>query len=66
MSEPKTCCYQTVFEGFIMACAQNCTADSDYCIMHKRQLEEIDRVCASYPELTDDEFVRENRDRWLG
>jgi hypothetical protein len=30
------------------------------------QLAEIDRVCASYPELTDDEFVRENLDRWLG
>src|SRR5207244_725111 len=29
------------------------------------QLEEIDRVCHSYPELTDDEFVRENLDRWL-
>ena len=29
------------------------------------QLAEIDRVCASYPELTDDEFVRENLDRWL-
>ena len=29
------------------------------------QLEEIDRVCAAYPELTDDEFVRENVDRWL-
>src|SRR5207244_2784986 len=29
------------------------------------QLEEIDRVCNSYPELTDDEFVRENLDRWL-
>src|ERR1017187_8665211 len=29
------------------------------------QLEEIDRVCASYPELTDDAFVRENLDRWL-
>jgi dihydrodipicolinate synthase/N-acetylneuraminate lyase len=29
------------------------------------QLEEIDRVCTSYPELTDDEFVRENLDRWL-
>jgi hypothetical protein len=28
-------------------------------------LEEIDRVCASYPELTDDAFVRENLDRWL-
>ncbi|MGD0776941.1 MAG: dihydrodipicolinate synthase family protein [Candidatus Solibacter sp.] len=30
------------------------------------QLAEIDRVCASYPELTDDEFVRENLDGWLG
>ena len=29
------------------------------------QLEEIDRVCNSYPELTDDGFVRENLDRWL-
>jgi dihydrodipicolinate synthase/N-acetylneuraminate lyase len=29
------------------------------------QLEEIDRICAAYPELTDDEFVRDNLDRWL-
>lgn len=29
------------------------------------QMEEIDRVCAAYPYLTDDEFVRENVDRWL-
>jgi dihydrodipicolinate synthase/N-acetylneuraminate lyase len=29
------------------------------------QLAEIDRVCASYPELTDDEFVRQNLHRWL-
>ena len=29
------------------------------------QLEEIDRVCVSYPHLTDDEFVRGNLDRWL-
>ena len=26
---------------------------------------EIDRVLAAYPHLTDDGFVRENRDRWL-
>jgi hypothetical protein len=26
----------------------------------------IDRVCAAYPELTDDAFVRENLERWLG
>jgi dihydrodipicolinate synthase/N-acetylneuraminate lyase len=29
------------------------------------QLEEIDRVCADYPHLNDDEFVRENLDRWF-
>ncbi|HYO80681.1 MAG TPA: dihydrodipicolinate synthase family protein [Bryobacteraceae bacterium] len=29
------------------------------------QMQEIDRVCAAYPHLTDDDFVRENRDRWL-
>ena len=29
------------------------------------QLDEIDRVCFSYPSLTDDTFVAENLDRWL-
>jgi dihydrodipicolinate synthase/N-acetylneuraminate lyase len=29
------------------------------------QSEEIDRVCRAYPHLNDDEFVRENLDRWL-
>ncbi len=29
------------------------------------QAEELDRVCAAYPHLQDDEFVRENLDRWL-
>jgi dihydrodipicolinate synthase/N-acetylneuraminate lyase len=29
------------------------------------QMEEIDRVCRAYPHLTDDDFVAENRDRWL-
>jgi dihydrodipicolinate synthase/N-acetylneuraminate lyase len=29
------------------------------------QKEEIDRVCAAYPHLTDDSFVRKNLDRWL-
>jgi len=29
------------------------------------QMEEIDRVLAAYPHLTDDAFVRENLDRWL-
>ena len=30
------------------------------------QKEEIDRVIAAYPHLNDDDFVRENLDRWLG
>lgn len=29
------------------------------------QAEEIDRVVAAYPHLTDDAFIAENRDRWL-
>ena len=29
------------------------------------QVEEIDRVSRQYPELTDDEFVRDNLDRWM-
>ncbi len=30
------------------------------------QIDEIDRVCAAYPHLTDDDFVAEHLDRWLG
>jgi dihydrodipicolinate synthase/N-acetylneuraminate lyase len=30
------------------------------------QLEEIDRVCRSYPHLQDDIFVKEHLDEWLG
>ena len=30
------------------------------------QAEEIDRVTREYPQLSDDDFVRENLDRWLG
>jgi dihydrodipicolinate synthase/N-acetylneuraminate lyase len=29
------------------------------------QLEEIDRICASYPHLSDNDFVAKNLDRWL-
>jgi Dihydrodipicolinate synthetase family len=29
------------------------------------QSQEIDRVCAAYPHLSDDDFVRANRERWL-
>lgn len=34
-------------------------------VLSPGQYEEIDRVCAAYPHLTDDDFVRENLDRWL-
>jgi len=30
------------------------------------QLEEIDRVYRAYPHLNDDDFVAQNRDKWLG
>jgi dihydrodipicolinate synthase/N-acetylneuraminate lyase len=30
------------------------------------QAEGIERVCLRYPQLSDDEFVRENLDRWMG
>jgi hypothetical protein len=29
------------------------------------QMEEIERVIAAYPHLTDDQFVSENLDTWL-
>jgi len=29
------------------------------------QMEEIDRICAGYPQLSDDEFVAQNLARWL-
>ncbi len=29
------------------------------------QQDEIERVCRAYPHLSDDEFVRQNLDRWL-
>ncbi|HEY0968383.1 MAG TPA: dihydrodipicolinate synthase family protein [Opitutaceae bacterium] len=34
-------------------------------VLSPGQREEIDRVCAAYPHLTDDDFVRENLARWL-
>jgi hypothetical protein len=34
-------------------------------VLSPGQLEEIDRVCAAYPHLTDDAFVRKNLERWL-
>lgn len=33
--------------------------------LSKGQKKEIDRVYAAYPELNDDEFVAENKDRWF-
>jgi dihydrodipicolinate synthase/N-acetylneuraminate lyase len=34
-------------------------------VLSPGQAEELTRVCAAYPELTDDAFVAENLDRWL-
>ncbi len=34
-------------------------------VLSPGQAAEIDRVCAAYPHLTDDEFVAANLDRWL-
>jgi len=34
-------------------------------VLSPGQAEELDRVCRAYPELTDDDFVREHLDRWL-
>lgn len=34
-------------------------------VLSPGQLEEIDRVCESYPHLNDDRFVEENIDKWL-
>ncbi len=34
-------------------------------VLSPGQSEELDRVCQSYPHLTDDAFVEENRDEWL-
>jgi dihydrodipicolinate synthase/N-acetylneuraminate lyase len=44
--------------------------DGTWCLdpaesLSRGQAEEIDRVCRSYPELNDDEFVREHLDEWL-
>lgn len=33
--------------------------------LSKGQMAEIDRVCNAYPQLTDDDFVEKNRDKWL-
>lgn len=40
------------------------TLDPDE-VLSPGQKEEIDRVCAAYPELTDDRFVAEHLDSWL-
>ncbi|HUF60967.1 MAG TPA: hypothetical protein VMN36_02735 [Verrucomicrobiales bacterium] len=35
-------------------------------VLSPGQAEEIDRVCRQHPQLTDDDFVKENLSRWLG
>ena len=42
-----------------------CCLDGQACLS-PGQAEEIDRVTAAYPHLTDDDFVAEHRDQWLG
>lgn len=34
-------------------------------VLSDRQADELDRIMAAYPELTDDEFVKANLERWL-
>jgi hypothetical protein len=34
-------------------------------VLSPGQSQEIDRIYRAYPELTDDDFVRENLDKWL-
>ncbi|MFO8012300.1 MAG: dihydrodipicolinate synthase family protein [Phycisphaerae bacterium] len=41
-----------------------CCLDGEACLS-PGQAEEIDRVIAAYPHLTDDDFVAEHRDEWL-
>lgn len=40
-----------------------CLSDTE--VLSPGQREEIDRVCAAYPHLTDDLFVAQHRDEWL-
>ena len=35
-------------------------------VLREGQAAEVDRVCTAYPQLTDDDFVAEHRDEWLG
>jgi hypothetical protein len=62
------------FHGVIAGCheilrRQGCWPASGASIPHETlgpgQKEEIDRVCAAYPHLNDDAFVRANLERWL-
>jgi dihydrodipicolinate synthase/N-acetylneuraminate lyase len=45
--------------------ANNLCLDPHECLS-PGQVEEIERVYRAYPHLNDDDFVRENLDRWLG
>jgi hypothetical protein len=62
------------FHGVIAGCHEilrrQGLLDGIWCLDPKETLgpgqkEEIDRVCAAYPHLNDDDFVRENLQRWL-
>jgi hypothetical protein len=62
------------FHGVIAGCHEvlrrNGLMEGIWCLdphegLSRGQAEEISRVCAAYPHLTDDDFVRANRERWL-
>ncbi len=62
------------FQGVIAGCHEvlrrNGLLEGIWCLdphegLSPGQAEEISRVCAAYPHLTDDDFVRANRERWL-
>ena len=48
-------------QGLLEGCW--CLDESE--VLSPGQSEELDRIIASYPHLTDDQFVEQNRDQWL-
>ena len=58
------------FPGFtkssaVRGCSRDAGASTRDEDVSPGQLDEIDRVLARYPHLTDDEFVKEHLHRWL-
>lgn len=62
--------FQGVIPGVHEVLRRQGLLEGTWCLDTEEQLspgqkEEIDRICKSYPHLTDDEFVAEHRDEWL-